>query len=321
MSMHSNLLPARLGGRAASPLAMHLAFYLGVPTALALLYTLLRAGPAAVLPMPLAFGLLSLIVFPGWWAAQLVARLSWFALRPWTPPLWFLCLIGSFGQALLLSPIYRFAFGSVDRIVGTGRMHGNPPLPEFSLAYAGELVLAVAPGALLMIGINYAFDRLLGYPRLRYPAPAEASSRVQTRIADPASAPADPPTPCALLARSRLPADSEIWALTAEEHYVCIYSDRGSDLVRYRFNDALRDMAGSSAGLQVHRSWWVRPDRVASWTDRGRSLELVLRDGTRVPVSLAFRAAALMALGAPSVQQTQVSSKETPSLARAGPRD
>ncbi len=321
MSMHSDLVLARPGGRAWSPLALHLAFYLGVPAALALLYTLLRAGPAAVLPMPAAFGVLSMIVFPGWWAAQLLARLSWFALRPWTPPLWFLCLIGSFGQALLLSPVYRFAFGSVDRMVGPGRMHGNPPLPEFSLAYTVELVLAVAPGALLMIGINYAFDRLLGYPRLRYAAPAAASPRVQPRNEELAPAPVDPPGPSALLARSRLPTDAEIWALTAEEHYVCIYTDRGSDLVRYRFNDALKEMAEKGTGLQVHRSWWARPDRVASWTDRGRSLELVLRDGTRVPVSLAFRAAALTALGAPSGQQTQVSSKGVPSLSRAAPRD
>ncbi len=303
MSMERSLELARLGGRTWSQRSLALSFYLGVPAALAILYTLLRAGPAAVLPMHVALGVQLLFLFPGWWTAHLVARCAWFVLRPWTPPLWFLCLMGSVGQALLLSPLYRFVFGWIETTADAGRMYGDPPLPEFSLTYALELASAAAPGLLMMITVNYGYDRLLGYARLRYSAPAAAPA------ATPAAAPAPIATPAAtwvasrplpkLLERSRLPRDCEICALAAEEHYVRIHSDRGSDLVRYRFADALEDMAGSGTGLQVHRSWWVRPDRVESWTDRGRSLQLVLRDGTRVPVSLAFRAATLAALSPP----------------------
>ncbi len=46
--------------------------------------------------------------------------------------------------------------------------------------------------------------------------------------------------------------------------------------------------------MQVHRSWWVRLDRVRHWRMRGRLLELELEQGLRVPISLAFREAALL---------------------------
>jgi hypothetical protein len=302
MNLERSLGLAKPDGRPWSPQAIRLSFYLGVPAGLAVLYTLMRAGPAAVLPMHLALGIQLLLIFPGWWTAHLVARCAWVALRPWTPPLWFLCLVGAVGQALLLSPLYRWAFGWIGTTAGAGRLYGNPPLPEFSMIYGLELASAVAPGAIVMTAITYAYDRLLGYPRLRYAAPAAPSAPVAPGVSPPpplppleASAAAAAPQ---ILERSRLPRDCEIWALTAEEHYVRIHSDRGTDLVRYRFADALEEMGALGTGLQVHRSWWVRPDRVQSWTDRGRSLELLLRDGTRVPVSLAFRAATLAALAA-----------------------
>jgi hypothetical protein len=299
MNMQHRL--GRLVGLKGSQQAVRLSFYLLVPAALGILYTLLRAGPAAVLPLHLALGVWLSLVFVGWWTANLIARAAWVVLRPWTPPLWFLCLVGSVGQALLLSPFYRTVYGWVNAKAGAGRLHSDPPLPEFSLVYSLELASAMAPGVIMMIAVNYTYDRLFGYPRLRYAVPVhlptaqEAAARATTESAG------DPPPPARvaprLFERSRLPPGSEIWALTAEEHYVRIHSDRGTDLVRYRFADALEDVADAGMGLRVHRSWWVRPDRVEAWTDRGRSLELLLRDGTRVPVSLAFRAAALAQLG------------------------
>ncbi len=47
-------------------------------------------------------------------------------------------------------------------------------------------------------------------------------------------------------------------------------------------------------GMQVHRSWWVRTDRARHWHLRGRLFELEFDQGLRVPISLAFREAALM---------------------------
>lgn len=134
---------------------------------------------------------------------------------------------------------------------------GDPPLPEFSLVYALELASAMAPGVIMMIALNHAYDRLLGYPRLRYAVPVHLPTAQVAAARATTDSAGDPPQPARiaprLLERSRLPPGSEIRALTAEEHYVRIHSDRGTDLVRYRFADALEDGADASTGLRVHR--------------------------------------------------------------------
>ena len=62
--------------------------------------------------------------------------------------------------------------------------------------------------------------------------------------------------------------------------------------MRYRFRD-LADTLAECSGLQVHRSWWVNLDRVQSFDQTGRKLELVISDDLRVPVSLSYKNAVL----------------------------
>jgi hypothetical protein len=319
---------------ATGPSFLHLA----LPLSVAVAFTLMRSGFAALLPLPVGLLVWIALVLPSWWGAQLATAAAHRLFRPWTPPLWFLCLIGSIVQALALSPWLRSIYAWAEHLAGTG-LHGEWPLPELSVRYALALATAIAPGALLWASVNYLYDRVLGVPRFRYaadaatpeagptgapiaptsvddaarrvtpdPSPvpsstasfdgadasnASAASRDAATVrATPASAATLPPAGvAALLARSRLPADAEIRAVTAEEHYVCLYTDQGRDLVRYRFADALYDLAPIAHGIQVHRSWWVRLDRVADVIHRDRTFDLVLDDGLRVPVSLAFRSA------------------------------
>jgi hypothetical protein len=292
--------------------------YGALPLALAAAFTLVRAGFAALLPLESGLLVWVLIVLPTWWGAQLATLVAHRVLRPWTPPLWFLCITGSVVQALVLSPWLRAVYSWAERLAGAG-LHGDYPLPEFSVRYALTLAFALAPGATLWAGFNYAYDRLLGVPRFRYPdrgedgagqrtptvhdagdgtvdANREPEGAAQDAAVAPTALPAAirgpaVPIPSALLARSRLPADAEIRAMTAEEHYVRLFTDKGRDLVRFRFSDALDGLAHVPDGVQVHRSWWVRLDRVVDWTERDRTFELVLEDGLRVPVSVAFRSA------------------------------
>jgi len=80
----------------------------------------------------------------------------------------------------------------------------------------------------------------------------------------------------------------DLLALEMEDHYLRIHTAIGSDLILLRLRDALTEL-GQASGLQVHRSWWVANDAVASAGRDGSRSVLVLRNGLHVPVSKSFR--------------------------------
>lgn len=86
------------------------------------------------------------------------------------------------------------------------------------------------------------------------------------------------------LARARL------IAVQAEDHYLRIHTEAGSDLVLMRLGDALEALK-TCDGLQVHRSWWVarRSVETVRWK-KGRGA-LTLEGGLEAPVSETFAAA------------------------------
>lgn len=79
-------------------------------------------------------------------------------------------------------------------------------------------------------------------------------------------------------------------AIEAEDHYVRVHTDAGSELVGMRFADALEELSRAH-GYRVHRSWWVAADAVEGvrWT-RG-SGEVRLSGGPVAPVSRSYSAA------------------------------
>jgi hypothetical protein len=62
-----------------------------------------------------------------------------------------------------------------------------------------------------------------------------------------------------------------IRAVSSEDHYLRVHTDRGSDLILMRLSDALTELEGLE-GAQTHRSWWVAKDAVldVSRGDAGR---------------------------------------------------
>ena len=84
-------------------------------------------------------------------------------------------------------------------------------------------------------------------------------------------------------------------AIEAEDHYVRVHTDMGSELVTMRFSDALEELA-QAYGYRVHRSWWVAAEAMEGvrWTRAGG--EVRLAEGTVAPVSRSY-AATLKAAG------------------------
>ena len=72
--------------------------------------------------------------------------------------------------------------------------------------------------------------------------------------------------------------------IKAELHYLLVITDKGKALLLYNLKDAI-DELGDAVGMQVHRSWWVAANAVATINRTGRQGELVLTDGQLIPVS------------------------------------
>lgn len=89
---------------------------------------------------------------------------------------------------------------------------------------------------------------------------------------------------------SRLPdhLGTQLLYLQMEDHYLRATTRNGSALILIRFRDALQELSDYE-GMQVHRSWWVAQDAVSKLCRQGRKVELLMTDGTYIPVSAAYR--------------------------------
>lgn len=73
-------------------------------------------------------------------------------------------------------------------------------------------------------------------------------------------------------------------AVQAEDHYLRLHTDQGSDLILMRLSDALTELEGLE-GAQTHRSWWVAKDAVNGATAGDGRATLDLEGGLTAPVS------------------------------------
>lgn len=80
-------------------------------------------------------------------------------------------------------------------------------------------------------------------------------------------------------------------ALTVNDHYVDVVTDKGTSLVLIRLGDAMR-LTGGVEGVQIHRSHWVARDAVTRSFREGDRLMVELSDGRVLPVSRSFAPAA-----------------------------
>lgn len=80
-------------------------------------------------------------------------------------------------------------------------------------------------------------------------------------------------------------------AIEAQEHYVRAHAEDGkSQLVLYRFGDAVDELEASGHALQVHRSYCVSIEAIEEIRKSGRAQTIVLRGGMEIPVSQSYRA-------------------------------
>lgn len=105
------------------------------------------------------------------------------------------------------------------------------------------------------------------------------SRTIQTHAAAPDGAPAR--------FLDRLPPKlrgARLIAVQAEDHYLRLHTDRGSDLILMRLSDAVAELEGLE-GAQVHRSWWAARDAVRDVSRGDGRAVLTLEGDLKVPVS------------------------------------
>lgn len=125
-------------------------------------------------------------------------------------------------------------------------------------------------------------------PASAVPSAAEAARDPSLIAEAPAAAPAPTPSPAPApptpLVLPLPPGFGAVHALKGEDHYVRVYGEGGDTLILMRLRDAIARLGADAAaqGMQVHRSWWVARDAVASIRRDGRSATLLLKNGTVV---------------------------------------
>jgi len=158
-----------------------------------------------------------------------------------------------------------------------------------------EFWLAVLLISVVLTAINYLATN--GQVAEAAAAPVAQPSPVPQAAPEALAAPApdapraaDPSGLPALLAEKlphRLRA-GRLLAIEAEDHYLRVHTDLGSDLVLMRMADACA-LLDDSAGARVHRSWWVARAAVQSVRQQSGRMELLLPGDLPAPVSRAMQ--------------------------------
>ncbi len=125
---------------------------------------------------------------------------------------------------------------------------------------------------------------MLGSRRLQRDAPIDGEANENSEsYSFVATTPRDPDK-CPL--QQKLPKEKRgvLYAMVAQDHYVEMITDKGSELVLMRLSDAA-GQANPKYGIRIHRSAWISVFGVAELAKRGRQSVVKLRNGRELPVS------------------------------------
>lgn len=297
----------------------YLLYFFGIPISLAIIFSMV--GIRLTYGMPYMDALVYMVahMFVAWWSVNLGAAVIKFSFRSWRPPTFSICILGvliSLIPAAFLFMRLGDFYASVYPVFAVNR--ADNILPSWTLAYLVHFIRYSLPILPTFLAGVYGYRYVMGVDWFGYPpetgraaAPRNSGHGANPQVAQAlspqtVSEPATLTTRQAtaeLVAGTKLPDSARLIAVKAEQHYIKIWSDQGTDLVRYRFKDLLESL-GDYKGTQVHRSWWVDLDRVRSWRKAGRKIELLVElDSTSkpdeslvVPVSMSHKESVVQAL-------------------------
>lgn len=227
-------------------------------------------------PKPLSFlATISVLLFwaffvlPVWWLSHAYSRLLLRLFNARGLQLW-----GCLAMASALSFITIDALGYfylVNQVFNGWVVNFEPPFgvskPQLSTFFPAAFYGAIGHSAIWLTA-NLSSRLLLG--RTIYDSEPITTDRVFTFM-------------------HQVPEDQRhgLLAIQAQEHYINVHTTTGTNLVLYRFGDALKELS-DVPGKQVHRSFWVANSSVESYKRDNGQLFLTLHNDMKVPVSRSF---------------------------------
>lgn len=259
-----------------------LLFFIVSPVIVACLETLLQysVAPESDLTMSLAFAMLFTLpgTFFAWLMTTLVARLPGAGKLPMI----LLLMIGFIASLLVFRPYNVVVYDWVSRV--TPRAH------EMIYAEGGYVSQSVArflfvniPGVFIWTGLNLFFMMRFGFPV--YGTPSE-KTEPKSASGSPAFGQRDLSDLPDFCRAAGIEDIADLWVVSAEEHYLRLRGRFGTRMIRQPFGAAI-DQIPKNCGLQVHRSHWIAFGRVAR-IETASGMQLVLADGTKIPVSSSY---------------------------------
>lgn len=169
-------------------------------------------------------------------------------------------------------------------VIGTGIWAFNVWVMEFPLrngsAYALHLLVT-----LLICCVPVAIRASLKVtPDVAAPDPVPDPVHVPDPALTPPPAPEVTPQVSAFMRRLEPEDRGRLMSVSADNHQLEVWTDRGQTRLWLRFRDALHEL-NDLPGVRIHRSHWVAYEAIKSVETNGRRIEVTLQCGRVLPVS------------------------------------
>ena len=212
-------------------------------------------------------------------------------------PLWSLVAMSGLCGSVVLAPIYwLIGEGLMQQFMGFAETIDTDELRsvERTLGWA-----ALVEEWLEISGPVIAGWALISWPRLQGLLPPLVQ-KTNRSVDEPLAALSQDPKVIEVSVRSwreALPKElgDDVMAVKSELQYLRVWTTRGAALVLGSLQE-VEDEEGS-AGIRVHRSWWVHARHVRTVRRRGEAAICELSDGREVPISRRRKADAVARFG------------------------
>ncbi len=221
-----------------------------------------------------------------WWYCDLATRAVQFAIGKYVKSFLLVLTLGSVIGSILAWPLFKWHIQTSEILFGAGAIEVASP---FSLSFTetfARFVDNVLAGIFFWVIMNYIFVAIVGMKRFGYEESVEnfiQQHDLQIRKPLPDGIASNKKDIPLFLKRTKKDIGTEIIAISAEQHYLRVYTQKGDDLILYRLSDALLELE-DYAGMQIHRSHWVKHSAIKNIETENRSLKVELSNGIRLPV-------------------------------------
>ena len=212
-------------------------------------------------------------------------------------PMWSLVAVSGFCGAVVLTPIYwmigeglmQQVLGfaetlDADELISVQQTFGWAVLVDEWLDISGPVIAAWA--LISWPRLQSLLPPLVQSPKKSVDEPLAAQSQVSSIVEESAQH-----------WRKALPTElgNDVMAVKSELQYLRVWTTRGSALILGSLQEV--EDAEGSAGMRVHRSWWVNARHVRTVRRSGEAAICELSDGREVPISRRRKADAVARFG------------------------